>query len=259
MSSTEPAIVAWRHSLDAMLDLGEELTDEEWLARTECPEWSVGDIFAHLIGSELWMVAGHPRPDSYRAWSRRPVVARRGMSREEILDELRDVYAQRVAQLRAYPPQPGGPAVTAQGQPITLGFLLMVRAFNTWVHEQDVRRATGRRGNLASPGAFIARDLFLGSLPRIVARDARAEPGQVLRLTVTGPVAFDEAVLVDADRRGHLAAPVNAGPSTAHVTVGWESFVRLACGRIEPHEADGDVSGDEAFAARVLTHLVITP
>ncbi|WP_344135674.1 maleylpyruvate isomerase family mycothiol-dependent enzyme [Luedemannella flava] len=259
MSSTQPAIAAWRHSLDAVLDLGDQLTDEQWAGGTECPEWSVGDVYAHLIGTELWMIAGHPRPESYQTWSRRPVVARRDMPREEILDELRDVYAQRRAQLRAYPPDPGGPAVTAQGQSITMGFLLAVRAFDTWVHEQDIRRATGHRGNLDSPGAFVARDLFLGSLPRIVARDAKAEPGQVLRLTVTGPVEFDEAVVVDAARRGYLEAPVSAGQSTAHVTVGWESFARLACGRIEPRDADGTVTGDERFAARVLNHLVITP
>ena len=259
MSSTEPAVVAWRHSLDAVLALGAQLTDEQWQAPTECPEWSVGDVYAHLIGTELWMIAGHPRPDSYRAWARRPVIARRGMERDEILEELHDVYAQRRAQLRTYPPEAGGPAVTAQGQPITLGFLLVVRAFDTWVHEQDIRRAVGRPGNLDSRGAFIARDLFLGSLPRIVARDARAAPGQVFRLTVTGPVEFDESVVVDADRRGQLEAPVNAGPSTAHVTVEWESFARLACGRIEPRQAAGELSGDESFAARVLNHLVITP
>jgi uncharacterized protein (TIGR03083 family) len=259
MSSTQPAIAAWRHSLDAVLDLGDRLTDAQWSARTECPEWSVGDVYAHLIGAELWMIAGHPRPENYRVWSRRPVAARRDIPRDEILDELRDVYAQRCAQLRAYPPEACGPAITAQGQPITLGFLLVIRAFDTWVHEQDIRRATGHGGNLDSPGALLARDLFLGSLPRIVAHDARADPGQVLRLTVTGLVEFDEAVVVDAERRGHLAAPVNAGPSTAHVTVGWESFARLACGRIEPRDAHGTVSGDDRFAARILTHLVITP
>ncbi|MFC7479432.1 maleylpyruvate isomerase N-terminal domain-containing protein [Luedemannella flava] len=92
--------------LDAVLDLGDQLTDEQWAGGTECPEWSVGDVYAHLIGTELWMIAGHPRPESYQTWSRRPVVARRDMPREEILDELRDVYAQRRAQLRAYPPDP---------------------------------------------------------------------------------------------------------------------------------------------------------
>lgn len=259
MSSTDPAVAAWRHSLDAALDLGEELTDKEWLAPTECPDWTVADIYAHLIGTELWMIAGHPRPDSYRAWSQRPVAARRDMTRDEILDELRDVYDERDAQVRAYPPDPGGPAVTAQGQPVSLGFLLVVRAFDTWVHEQDIRRAVGRPGNLDSPGALIARDLFLGSLPRIVAHDARAEPGQIFRLTVTGEVEFDEAVIVDANRRGQLAAPVDAGPATAHVSLAWESFARLACGRIELRAARGQLSGDERFAGRVLTHLVITP
>ena len=43
------------------------------------------------------------------------------------------------------------------------------------------------------------------------------------------------------------------------MTVEWESFARLGCGRIDPRNAAGALSGDERFAARVLNHLVITP
>jgi hypothetical protein len=38
---------------------------------------------------------------------------------------------------------------------------LMVRVFDLWVHEQDIREAVGRPGNLASPGSAIVRELFL--------------------------------------------------------------------------------------------------
>jgi len=39
----------------------------------------------------------------------------------------------------------------------------------------------------------------------------------------------------------------------------WETFARLAAGRIAPAGADVKVSGDRALAERVLSHFAVTP
>jgi uncharacterized protein (TIGR03083 family) len=262
--STETAatLEAWRHTFAASIDVCADLTDEDWSAQTECPLWTVKDVCAHLVGGEVWMANGHPAPPDGRSGlagiADRPVAERRDASGAEVLAELREVFALRQRQITESPPDPAEPATTAYGVPVTLGVLLTHRAFDGWVHEQDLRRALKRPGNLDSPAAPITRDILLASLARVVAKHAAAPPGSVVRLAVDGPLAFDVAVTVDERGRGHLA-PWADGAATTTLHTDWETYSRLAAGRIAPAAAEVKVSGDAEVAARVLAHFAVTP
>jgi uncharacterized protein (TIGR03083 family) len=253
------SVAAWRQSFAAVIDVCAALPAAGWDAPTECPEWTVKDVCAHLIGGELWMSEGHPAPtDGLATIAERPVAARRAATGGEIHAELRDVFALRQRQLDADPPDPRRPATTAYGAPVTVGILLTHRAFDVWVHEQDIRRAVGVPGNLDTPAARISSEILLASLGRVVAKLASAPRGSVVRFTVDGPVAFDRAVSVDENGRGHLA-PWVGGPATTHLRMGWETYARLAAGRIPAAGAPVEVTGDEAVAARVLARFAVTP
>jgi uncharacterized protein (TIGR03083 family) len=259
MTDTAATIEAWRQTFAASIDVCADLTDEDWSAPTECPLWTVKDVCAHLVGGEVWMSEGHPPPaDGLAGVADRPVAERRDASGAEVLAELREVFALRQRQLAADPPDPAEPATTAYGVPVTLGILLTHRAFDGWVHEQDLRRALKRPGNLDAPAAPIARDIFLASLARVVAKHAAAPPGSVVRLAVEGPVAFDVAVTVDERGRGHLA-PRPRGDASTTLRTDWETYSRLAAGRIAPATAVVEVRGDAEVAARVLAHFAVTP
>ncbi|SCL16282.1 TIGR03083 family protein [Micromonospora rhizosphaerae] len=259
MTELDDSIAAWRESLESVLVIGETLADSDWNSPTECPGWSVKDVYSHLIGGELWMAAGHPRPERGIAHiADEPVAARRHTSPPKVLDELREVYRQRCAQTAEVPPDPEQPAFTAWGQPVPLGTLWRHRAFDVWVHEQDIRRAVGRPGNLDSPGARIACGQFISALPVVVAKRAGAPSGSVVRFSVAGPIAFDHSVLVGDDRRGRLVSG-NSEPVTSLLSMDWESFARLSCGRILPHHADVTVAGDTGLGGQILGHLSITP
>lgn len=252
------SLVAWRQGLESVLALGPGLSDVQWVAPTECPDWTVKDVYAHLVGGEAWMAEGHPDPaEGFQAWASAPVLARRDTPGTALLEELRQVYERRRVQLGSAPVDPGKPAYLATGRQVTLGLLLQTRAMDVWVHEQDIRRAVGQPGNLDSPGAAVAGDLFVRALPRVVARSAQVPPGSAVRLTTTGEVAVDVAVAVAADGRGSLVSPER--PVTAHLTLGWESFTRLCCGRGNPADHDVAVTGDREVAERVLAHLAVTP
>jgi uncharacterized protein (TIGR03083 family) len=140
---------------------------------------------------------------------------------------------------------------------VTVGILWRMRAFDAWVHEQDIRRAIGVPGNLDAPGAQIAGDIFLGALARVVAKVAAAPAGSMVRFTVDGAVGLDRAVVVDANLRGQLARP--DGEPTVHLRLGWETFSRLAAGRIAPDAAAVEVIGDPELARRILDHFAVTP
>lgn len=258
-SDAAASIGAWRHTVAATIDLCADLTDDGWSAQTECPLWTVKDVCAHLVGGEVWMSNGHPpQPEGLAGIADRPVAERRDATGPAVLAELREVFALRQRQFAADPPDPAEPTLTAYGWPVTVGVLLTHRAFDAWVHEQDVRRALGRPGNLGTPAAVISRDILLASLARVVARLAAAPPGAVVRLTVYGPVAFDVAVTVDGSRRGRLA-PWAGGTASTTLRTDWETYSRLAAGRIAPAAAAVEVRGDAEVAARVLGHFAVTP
>src|SRR5690606_3433353 len=120
-----------------------------------------------------------------------------------------------------------------------------------------IGREMSMPGDHVCPGAPCAGDLFVRALTRIVARSARVPPGSAVRLTTTGEVQVDVAVTVDADGRGVLVAPER--PVVAHLTLGWEAYTRLGCGRGSPVDYEIDVTGDRAVAERVLAALPVTP
>jgi uncharacterized protein (TIGR03083 family) len=251
-------VAAWRQSLHTTLDLGRRLGPQQWHARTGCPDWSVGDVYAHLVGGELWMHAGGVAPDvPLPRFVQEPVDERRSRPAAAVLDELAAVIAEREAQLDADPLDPTRPAATAWGAPITYERQLMMRAFDVWVHEQDIRRAVGAPGGLATPGAHVAREMFLESLPRVVAKGARAPAGSSVRITVVGEVGWDVAVRVDHHGRGSFAA-TTADPVAAHLTLSWPEYVRRGCGR-DGTPAEVWISGDAHLANHVLAALAITP
>ncbi|MPZ25329.1 MAG: maleylpyruvate isomerase family mycothiol-dependent enzyme [Micromonosporaceae bacterium] len=258
MSSVYRSVAAWRHAIESMLSLGRQLSDPQWAAPTECPKWTVKDVYAHLIGGEWWMIEGHPLPEQgIDSWAAEPVLARRDATPAAIMDELREVYERRRVELDRGGIDPEQPAYLATGRAATLDLLLRNRVVDAWVHEQDVRRAVGRPGNLASPGAAIAGDLFVAAFPRIVAKSAGAPPGSTVRLTTTGEVSVAVAVAVDQTGRGSLVAP--GQPALAHLTMGWEAYTRLSCGRGARADYEVRITGDRALAERVLANLATTP
>ena len=257
MSDHERSNAAWAESLDAVIALADDFADADWQAPTECPEWTVKDVYAHLVGGEIWMSQGHPKPETGLARiADEPVAARRGVSGPSLLAELRDVLALRQSQLRENPPDPDAPTFTAYLQPVTVGVLLRMRAFDAWVHEQDIRRAVGRPGNLASGGAEVARDIFLLGLGRVVAKAAGAPPGSSVTFTVSGDLPFERSISVDENRRG-VATTVT--DPTVLIATDWEAFSRLAAGRIPVADAAVHVTGDRDLADRILAHLAVTP
>lgn len=257
MSSVYRSLTAWRQTLESVLTLGHALSDPEWSSPTECPKWTVKDVYAHLIGGERWMAAGHPQPEDYQAWAAEPVLARRDAAPAAILEELREVYELRLVQLERDAIDPAAPAHLATGVAVTLETLLRSRAFDLWTHEQDIRRAVERPGNLASPAAALTGEWLVAALPRIVAKDAKAPPGATVRLSTTGEVAMDVAVAVDRSGRGRLVAPGRS--AQAHLTLRWESYTRLSAGRGSRADHEVRVTGDRVLADRVLAHLAVTP
>jgi uncharacterized protein (TIGR03083 family) len=204
------------------------------------------------------MADGHPPlAVDLSTWTADQVQAMRDTPPPKLLRQLRETYELRRVQLERDGVDPAQPAPMPTGATGTLGQLLRVRVLDVWAHEQDIRRAVGQPGNLASPGAAIAGELFIGALPRIVARTAAAPAGSTVRLTTRGEIDIDVAVAVDGGGQGTLVAPSRA--ATAHAQLSWEGYTRLSCGRGSRADYEVRVTGDRALAERVLASLAVTP
>jgi uncharacterized protein (TIGR03083 family) len=148
---------------------------------------------------------------------------------------------------------PGGGKIALEQQ-------LRLRAFDVWVHEQDIRRALDTPGNLDSAGAHVTRDVLLARLPKVVAKDAAAPLHSAVVVDVSGPVEFLRTVRVDGDGRGSVDGSPSLGPALT-LSLDWETYVRLACGRARPEQVADRIKteGDTALGEAILDAFAVTP
>ncbi|MEU6654804.1 maleylpyruvate isomerase family mycothiol-dependent enzyme [Streptomyces sp. NPDC046900] len=266
----QPYANAWTHSIEAISELVQPLADSEWNRRTPCPGWSLRDVVSHVIGMDCEML-GDPRPihtlprdlfhvkTEHQRYMEMQVDVRRHHTAPEMTSELEYTIIRRNRQLRNESRDPGtkirGPIGTEQ----TLEEAMRYRAFDVWVHEQDLRTALRRPGNLDSPGAYIARDELVAALPKVVAEDAKAPAGSAIVFDVHGPVEFMRTVRVDAEGRGSVDGTPSLGPRVA-LTLDWETYVGLACGRITADLVADRIKaeGDPELTAAILMAFAVT-
>jgi uncharacterized protein (TIGR03083 family) len=255
---------------DALAELGADLTDLEWAEPTPCPGWSVAAQYAHIIGTESWLL-GRPAPDvdpGEPAHVKNPtgsanevwVAALRSLPRREVLESFTDVTTQRREALSAMGEADfSAPSWTPIGQADYRRYM-QLRVFDCWVHEQDVRDAVGRPGHEAGPVAEQSIDEIFRAIGFIVGKRARAPEGSTVRLRLSGPVHREVLVAVRDGRAGPLAAL--DGDPTDTVSLTSRAFTRLACGRIDPDAvlegALGGVTFEGDLGRQVATHLAYT-
>jgi uncharacterized protein (TIGR03083 family) len=262
----ERYVDAFEQAVCSLLSLAADLDADDWRRPTDLPGWSVQDIVAHLAAGERELLGEPPPPlttygphvrDAFGQHMERGVAARRDLPPAEVVAELRSSLEQRLPQMRAMRADESPSRVVAD-QDWDATELLRNRAFDAWMHEQDVRRAVTRPGNLDGPGALVTQEMLLGALPVLVARRAGATAGQSLRVESTGALRFTADVLVGADRRGALSRVPLMAPTTA-VRADWETWVRLLGGRMSPADAIVEIDGDRKLARRLVDRLCFTP
>ncbi|KUJ67818.1 hypothetical protein ACZ90_24995 [Streptomyces albus subsp. albus] len=270
--SLQTSIDAWTHSIEAISALVNPLVEGEWNRATELPGWSVRDIVSHVIGLECEML-GDPRPihplprdlfhikDELSRYMEVQVDVRRCHTAPEMTSELEYTIIRRSRQLRNEKREPDttvrGPL---PGMEATLEEALRIRAFDVWLHEQDLRRALGRPGNLDSPGAQIVQERLLSRLPVVVAKRAAAPADSAVVIDVNGPMEFMRTVRVDAQGKGTIDGSVSLGP-TVTLSLDWETYLRLAAGRVRPAAVAEQVKidGDRELADAILRNFAVTP
>jgi uncharacterized protein (TIGR03083 family) len=259
-------VAAWKSCAADVEDLLLALDADDWSRQTDCPGWTVRDIAAHLAAMESEL-AGDPGPrvdqaaaagaNISSAYTQAGVEERQARSPDELVTEFVEAVRRRAAELDAGPPQdPGG---TPRRNPVGMGWdwqtLLRNRVIDLWVHEQDIRRAVGRPGDLDTPAARIVTDVFVSALPFVIGRRAGATPGSTVVVVVDGT---EMAYAVDPGGRCRPSEDVPDDP-TVRLAMDTETLTVLGAGRREPLTVDVRIDGDRDLAERVLQGLAVTP
>lgn len=264
-------------TLQAVVDLGRGCRPADFDKPTSCPGWSVKDIFSHVVGVEEWL-GGEPLPElevpdyphirnEFGRKVEQHVEFRRPLEGQDVVDDLEAVVAERLAWWRnpaltdeTIVPGPFGPASALA--------VLRMRIVDVWTHEQDLRAALGRPGDLDSPAAAIFCDVVFEQLPRIAARAALVPLDHVVILDVTGPVIGRAGVRIDKGPDGRpRGVPLYRGVShtghegehlaTTTITLSTDALARRAAGRGAIDDVHWTYHGDESVARRVLDSLPI--
>jgi uncharacterized protein (TIGR03083 family) len=266
---------AWAQTVQNVIDLGRTMRPHDAERLTDCPGWTVLDQIAHVASAEA-MVAGEPVPEvdvsqhahvrhSFGELMERYVESRRGRDLEEVLDELEERLAERLAVYRSGTewaelevPSPFGP--------VRAGDRLGIRTFDVWMHEQDVREALERPGGLDTGAAAHSVSQLFAALPRIVAKDAAIEPGNAVVLDLTGPTVGRAGARVEEHDGKARGIPLFTGDADEHPDVVTTSLTmstavagRLAGARRAPEDLHVVVHGDDEVARRVMGAMGITP
>ena len=241
---------AFERAADAFYRLLGILSEQGWKTAA-LRGLDVQELVGHLTGVEH---------DTHRALAGDPTVAdaehvestqgsavrQAGRSPAETLDEWRRAADHTMELVRT----PGGHLaadgcagrIAVHGIRLPLDDLLVVRAFELWVHDNDIRRAVFLPPSVPDPPVLrLMSDLAARMLPYAAARMGLPPADVRLVLTGTGGGTWDVAIGEETAGRESLAIVADA--------VG---FCRLAANRVTPAELGSYITGDEGRAVSVL-------
>jgi uncharacterized protein (TIGR03083 family) len=265
----EPMIELLSSVWSSIAGLCRDLDNAQWDRVTDCPGWTVKDNVAHMIGTERMLSgdqagasapegAAHVRNDIGRA-NEQWVESYRAQPGRDVLAAFEAVTAKRLAVLRAMTPEewdkegftPEGPGPYRQ--------FMAIRVFDCWFHEQDIREAIDRPGDLEGPVADHSIGRIERGLPFVVGKKAGAPQGSTVVFDVTGSPRVTVPIGVEG-----RAALLDTEPSdpTVRIELDRRTYSRLAGGRWDGARArrDGhvDVTGDRELGERIVDNMAFT-
>jgi uncharacterized protein (TIGR03083 family) len=266
----EALLQTWA-SLDLVLTW---LSDAQWAQSTALPGWSVQDVVSHLSGFESqWFLGRKCNVDLPSPWpahvgndiaadNERWVIERRDWAPARLLAEFQDVVEARTKQLNAarFYPQGFDTLVTTFRGDETLRAALETRLVDIACHEQDIRRAIDKPGNIDSLGITFVREQMISSLGWVASKQAMLPEGSIVAVSLYGD--HQETIIVKVSGgRGRLVEAADGNIPTAAATMHDEVFLGVTTGRIDATAAidDGRIKlrGDAELAAPFAKALKI--
>ena len=252
-------------SIDAVLA---GLTEEQWQTVTALPGWTIHDVVSHIVGTEK-MLAGEPVPDAdltgkehvhneIGALNERWVEHLRDETPQAMLTKYREIIARRKEMLTAMSTEEWNSVTLTPAGPDSYGRFMRVRVFDCWFHGNDIRDAVGKPASdeeLAGPDSRLALDELAASMGFVVGKKGKAPEGSRVLIALTGPLAREIRVAVDA--RAALVEDFGDEEPTIGIAMDGRQFVRLAGGRPMIDDAPQAIAyaGDASAGNQIVANL----
>ncbi len=258
-----PELVALLRSLDA----------DDWSRPTACALWSVKDIAAHLLDTDI-------RRLSFQRDGLVPLAPETPIeSYQDLVGFLNQLNADWVRSAQRISPilltellafigpkvcelleslAPEGTAlfpVAWAGDQSSLNWFDIAREYTEkWLHQQQIRDAVGRPGLTSREWLYPVLDTFMRALPHVY-RETSADEGASLTVTIKGEAGGDWS-LVRTEGAWQLFHGVSA-TGLAHTTLDQDTAWRLFTKGIDADTARHrlQIKGDESLGSKIL-HMV---
>lgn len=259
---------------DALLDLLQSLTPEDWDRPTVARLWTVKDVAAHLLDGNIRRLS--ISRDQYFGEKAPP-----GMNYEELVAWLNELNASWVRASRRISPQvliflhrvtseevnkgyEATPLYTEAPFPVSwtgetksLNWIHLAREYTEkWHHQQQIREATGREGIMTREFFYPLIDTFFRGLPHAL-RYSDAPEDTIIKVTITSPSGGDWYLKRSAgswrfcepsEPRDPATPPVFATTVSLEPATAWVLFSKSK----RPHEVESRIEGDPALGQAVL-------
>jgi uncharacterized protein (TIGR03083 family) len=241
------AIEAFSRTADSLLSLLAELDDEQWRTPT-LRDLDVQGLMGHLIGVEEDVrralrgdadVADADHVQSTQSAAR----AQLGVTPTQTLAGLRNAIDATIELLRAS--RDDGAVLSMHGMRLSCRDLLVVRAFEFWTHENDVRRVLSLPPTAPDASTLsLMTELAVRLLPHVARRAGQVTEPVELRLVLTGPGGGTWDVGL---------GPADGASSELLMVTDAVDFCRVVAARLDPDALDVHVVGSRSSAQRTLT------
>jgi uncharacterized protein (TIGR03083 family) len=238
---------AFSRAADAFHGLLRELPDPDW-ARPVLRDLDAQGLVGHLTGVEEDVqraLLGDPAVAAadHVASTQAAAVRQAGRRPAETRAEWRRAAGRSIELARG---GDLGAEVAVHGLRIPLGLFLIVRAFELWVHDNDIRQAAAWPASVPDPATLsLMTEVAARLLPHAAARTGLDEPVS-LHLVLTGPGGGTWDVPIGTGGSGA------ADPADVVIVSDAVEFCRLVANRAAPAELDLHITGDAERAAAVL-------
>lgn len=202
LSNPKPIIVIdlFQETLDHLLELLRELSEEEWTIPTICTGWSVKDVALHLLGVEIGNISSrrdrhilgsnisnwNELVDYINIWNQEWVEVYRRISTPLLIELLDFVGEKAYEYLRSLDPFEIGGSISWAGPEPQPVWLDIAREYTErWHHQQHIRDAVKKPGLKDAKFFSPVLETFTRALPYTF-RHVSEPDGTSITLSVSG-------------------------------------------------------------------------
>jgi uncharacterized protein (TIGR03083 family) len=245
-----PSRAAFMRTAAELGHLLDTLSPDDWGRRTAVAGSSVRGLVAHLVGVEryvLGQLGAGPRLDAPTRADHYPMsgAASADLAAATTADLASAWWRETMHSIAACTEAGPDHPVVFHHLSGTVRGLLVIRTFELWTHDEDIRRATDRPANpLDDERLTLMSGELMALLANGMALAGTTRPGRTARFELTGSGAgtFDVA----------LAPDEVAGAPDIVVRTAAVELCRLAANRVAPSELAVEVTGDRSLLEPML-------